>query len=223
MQVVDKNNIEKRILFYWSKMYAQSIKGGDDYSALEKSIVILITDYNLDNLKEIPYYLTKWKIREENHHKLILTDMLEIYIIETDKAKNFFYNKNDTLNSWLQFINNPEVMSGMENEEIKKAKKVLETISQNKREQALTELREKYIRDQNATLSRGYEKGLEAGIEQGVEQGFKQGIEQGIECGIKQEKIEIVKKMHSEKFDVQTIANITGLTEEEIDKIIFEK
>ena len=30
MQVVDKKNIEKRILYYWSKMYVKSIKAGDD-------------------------------------------------------------------------------------------------------------------------------------------------------------------------------------------------
>ena len=83
----------------------------------------------------------------------------------------------------------------------------LEEISQNERERRLTELRQKYIMDQHAIYDCGYDKGIEAGIEQGIEQ----------------EKIEIVKKMHSEKFDVETIANITGLTEEEINKIISEK
>ena len=45
MQVVDKKNIEKRILFYCSKMYVQSIKAGKDYMDLEKSIAILISNY----------------------------------------------------------------------------------------------------------------------------------------------------------------------------------
>lgn len=45
MQVVDRKNIEKRILFYWSKMYNISGKEGNDYDELEKGTVILIIDY----------------------------------------------------------------------------------------------------------------------------------------------------------------------------------
>ena len=56
----------------------------------------------------------------------------------------------------------------MENEEIKNAKKVLETISQDERERRLTELREKYRMDQRAIMLAGYDKGLKQGIEQGI-------------------------------------------------------
>ena len=81
MQVVDQKDIEKRILFYWSKMYIQTLKVGEDYENLKRCIVILITDYDLDKLKEIPEYVTKWKIREEKYSKLVLTNDLELYII----------------------------------------------------------------------------------------------------------------------------------------------
>ena len=36
MQVINKRNIEKRLLFYWSKMYDTSVKEGQDYTVLEK-------------------------------------------------------------------------------------------------------------------------------------------------------------------------------------------
>ena len=48
------------------------------------------------------------------------------------------------LNSWIEFIENPEVID-MSNKEIKNAKEVLEEISQDEHEQYLAELREKYI------------------------------------------------------------------------------
>ena len=212
MQIADKNNIEKRMLFYWSKMYTQSIKSGDEYETLERTIVILMSDYNLDNLANLPEYLTKWNIREENHSKMILTDVLELYIIELEKAKKYLGNKSKILEAWIEFINNPKKeLSLMENEKIKKAKKILEEISQDERERRLTELREKYIRDQNATRNRGYDLGLKDGIEQGIEQGRQQGIEQN--------KLEIVKKMKLEKFDTITISRITGLTEDEINNL----
>ena len=207
MQIVDNNNIEKRLLFYWSKMYTSSIKVGNNYTDLEKCIVILISDYNLDNLKTLPEYFTKWNIREEKHSKIILTDVMEVYIIELRKFKEAIRKDSNILNSWLQFINNPEVISKMENKEIKKAKKVLEEISQDEREQYLSELRQKYIMDQNAIHSHGYDKGLEAGIKQGFEK------------GVQQNRFEIAQKMLSENLDFSTIIKITGLTEEEINKI----
>ncbi len=51
MQVVDHKNIEKRILFYCAKLFTSSLKSGYDYSTLEKSISILITNYELENQK----------------------------------------------------------------------------------------------------------------------------------------------------------------------------
>ena len=87
----------------------------------------------------------------------------------------------------------------MENREIKKAKKILEEISQDKRERRLTELREKYIMDQKAIHNHGYDKGIEVGIKQG--------------------KIETAKKMRVKKMTIEEIVELTGLTKEEIEKL----
>ena len=67
MQVVDHKNIEKRILFYCAKLFTSSLKSGYDYAALEKSISILITNYELEKHKDIQKYITKWNLREETY------------------------------------------------------------------------------------------------------------------------------------------------------------
>ena len=103
MQVVDRRNIEKRILYYWSKMYHSSIKSGKDYNYLQKAIVILIADYEIEGLKEIKKYITKWNIREEEYSKIILTEVMEIYIIELPKFKKYG-EKNSVLNLWIKLI-----------------------------------------------------------------------------------------------------------------------
>ena len=196
MQVTDRKNIEKRILFYLSKMYTKTIKEGLDYNNLEKCIAILITNYNMDVIKDIPNYITKWNIREEENRQIILTDVMEIYIIELDKFKNYKEKSNNkSLNSWIEFIESPEVVD-MSNKEIQKAKEVLEEISQDEHEQYLAELREKYIMDQKAIEDAGYDKGLKAGIEQ--------------------RNIQIAKKMLDEKIDLNIISRITGLSIEEL-------
>ena len=104
----------------------------------------------------------------------------------------------------------------MENKEIKKAKEVLETISQDEKEIRLAELREKYRMDQHAVMLAGYDKGLKEGIEQGIEQGITRGIEQGI----MQERKEIVKNLLKNGVSIEQIAKITGLSKEEIENII---
>ena len=196
MQVTDHKNIEKRILFYLSKMYTKTIKKSQDYNSLEKCIAILISNYNIDIIKNIPKYITKWSIREEEYQKIVLTDVMEIYIIELNKFKDYKEKSNhNSLNSWIEFIESPEVVD-MSNKEIQKAKKVLEEISQDEHEQYLAELREKYIMDQKAIEDAGYDKGLKAGINQ--------------------EKIQIAKKMLSKKIDLNTISELTGLSIQEL-------
>ena len=198
MQVTGKDEIEKRLLFYWSKMYNNTIKKGEEYEVLEKCIVILMADFEIKNLKEIEKYITKWNIREEENKQTILTDMLEIYIIEIPKYKKKKSKKE--LDKWLKFIENPEVINMQEeNKAIVKAKKVLEEISQDERERYLAELREKYIMDQKATEQYGYKQGLEHG-------------------GNNKAKI-IAKKMKDKKLDIDFISEITGLKKEEIEKL----
>ena len=130
------------------------------------------------------------------------------YIIELLKFEK--YMNNTALADWVKFIINPKVID-MSNEEVKKAKKVLDELSQDEHERRLAELREKYIMDQKATEAAGYDKGLE--------QGLKQGLEQGIEQGEKNKTLELAKKMKAQGLDSDTIHKITGISIDEINKL----
>ena len=235
MQIIDKKNSAKRILFYCSKLFIKSLKSGKDYNSLKKTISILIADYELDELKEVRKYLTKWNIREEDYSKIILTDAMEIYIIEIGKFKKYKGTERyKELDSWIKFIENPEVID-MSNKEIVMAKKVLDEISQDEHERYLAEMREKYILDQNATEAAGYDKGLKEGIKQGIEEGHKKGIEEGIkeghkkgikegikeghEKGVEEGKKEIAKKMLEEKLDIELIEKVTNISKEDLKKM----
>ena len=223
MQIIDKKNSAKRILFYCSKLFIKSLKSGKDYNSLKKTISILIADYELDELKEVRKYITKWNIREEDCSKIILTDAMEIYIIEIEKFKKYQGTKRyKELDSWIKFIENPEVID-MSNKEIVMAKKVLDEISQDEHERYLAEMREKYILDQNATEAAGYDKGLKEGIKQGIEEGHKQGIEEGIKeghkKGVKEGKKEIAKKMLEEKLNIELIEKVTNISKEDLKKM----
>ena len=199
MQLIDKNNIIERMLYYWSKMYTRQIKAGDDYKKLEKTIVILIADFNIKGLEEVEYHST-WKIIETNSvKKLILTDKFELDIIELLKIKGR-ENEKDQLLDWLIFLENPEserVTRKMEeNENLKEAVEKLDRISEDEKMQRIIELREKAIRDEHAI----YAKGVDDGIEKGI--------------------MKIAKSMLKKGMNVSDIIEITGLTKEEIEKLI---
>ena len=199
MQLIDKNNIIERMLYYWSKMYTRQIKAGDDYNKLEKTIVILIADFNIKGLEEVEYHST-WKIIETNSvKKLILTDKFEFDIIELSKIKGREDEK-DQLLDWLIFLENPEservTRKMKENENLKEAVEKLDRISEDEKMQRIIELREKAIRDEHAI----YAKGVDDGIEKGI--------------------MKIAKSMLKKGMNVSDIIEITGLTKEEIEKLI---
>ena len=202
MQLIDKNNIIERMLYYWSKMYTKQIKAGDDYNKLEKTIVILIADFNIKGLEEVEYHST-WKIIETNSvKKLILTDKFELDIIELSKIKGR-ENEKDQLLDWLVFLENPEserVARKMEeNKNLKEAVEKLDRISEDEKMQRIIELREKAIRDEHAI--------------------YAKGLDDGVEKGAREKQIEIAKSMLKENMDIEIIIKITGLTKEEIEKL----
>ena len=121
----------------------------------------------MEGLKEIEKYITKWNIREEEYQKIILTDVMEIYIIELPKFERYQEKTDKKLNSWVKFIENPEEVDMKENKEVGKARKVLEEISQDEHERYLTESRQKYIMDQKAIEDAGFDKGFKAGEQHG--------------------------------------------------------
>lgn len=142
-------------------------------------------------IKKIPKYPKKWQIREEQYHQIILTDVMELYIIELPKFIKYKENNRKQMNSWVKFIENPEVVKMDENEEVKKAQRELEKISGDEHERYLSELREKYILDQKATEDAGYYKGIKA----------------------------VAKKLLQQKISIEIISQTTGLTKEEIEKL----
>ena len=205
MQVVNQDEIKERILFYWSKLYVKSIKRGESYQKLEKAIVILITDKKIKDLEELEYH-TEWKIIEMENRQKILTDKLELHIIELDKIEERTDNKNEKLVDWLMFLKNPEserVKEKMkENESLKEAQEKLEKISEDARMQQLAWWKEKAIYEENTAKQAGYERGLEEGLEK-----------------IKKEKIKIVKNMLKENMSIETISKVTNLDANEIKQI----
>lgn len=211
MQMTDKKDLVKRLLFYWSKEYIRIIKKGGKYSDLKRTILILIANFKIHNLRELGFH-TRWKIIEEKGRKIILTDDFELNIIEIPKVyKLKSTGKEKKLKEWLTFLDKPdskEVSDYMKsNENIKQAKEKLNEMSQDEKVRRLAELREKALMDEREAEYTGYCNGVEDGIKQGIEQGTASS------------KKEIAKKMKMKGTDINFIIDITGLSKEEIEQL----
>jgi predicted transposase/invertase (TIGR01784 family) len=58
------------------------------------------------------------------------------------------------------------------------------------------------------------------GLEQGVQKGLEQGLERGIAEGAEKSKAEIAQNMLAKGMDIDLIASVTGLSNQEVKSII---
>ncbi len=59
----------------------------------------------------------------------------------------------------------------------------------------------------------------ETGREEGRKEGKEEGIKEGLAKGAKQNSFDIAKRMLEKRIDIETISELTGLTEKEISKL----
>ena len=169
--------------------------------------------------------------------------MLEIHFIELPKFCKEELNIKDALHRWLMFLGEPkeevlEMLEAMDNK-IGKAAKVLNFLSSDPETVRLSELREKAIWDEvsrmNGAKAEGRQQGIQEGIQQGIQEGMQQGIQegmqqgiqegmqagiqQGTQQGIQQGQINIARRMLAKGLDIEDIAELAGLSVEEIEKL----
>lgn len=108
IQLIDKKNFIERLLFYFSKLYQSQMKRGSDYLEAKRVVLIAIIDYPFELTKEIKEMETIWKLHEEKHKNLVLTNYLEIHILELEKVKNtYLKNKDNKKAQWMLFLDDP--------------------------------------------------------------------------------------------------------------------
>ena len=202
LQIAMQENIIERILYYWARIYVRSMKKGNDYKSLKRTIQVLITNFEVKSLESLEYH-TKWEIIEEKGRKKILTKDLEVHIIEMPKIyKLSKKEQKQELIKWIYFFENPENKKGWgymqkeeEIEEIKEAREKLREISEDEKMQRIAELRQKAIWDERA----------------------------GKAYAINEAKRKISKKMLEKGYDMKTIKELVGLSDELVEEISEDK
>ncbi len=195
VQLANQYNMEKRTLFYWSRLFSGQLEKGHDYVELKKTITINILDFEYINTNQ---YHNVYHLREDNTRH-ILTDVLEIHFIELPKFSHEIHNLEDVLHRWLLFLGNPNEeareMLDAKDPVIARATKVLHLLSSDPETVRLAELREKAIWDEVSRINGARAEGRQ------------------------EEKFNLACKMLEEGISVESVVKITGLSVEEIHKL----
>ncbi|WP_300756387.1 Rpn family recombination-promoting nuclease/putative transposase [uncultured Brachyspira sp.] len=210
IQLQGNSRFPERILYYWASNYSKLLKHGEKYDELTPVISINILNFNLDKTKNIH---SCYMLYEMNNKKL-LTDHLQIHIIELKKFKKNVLSKD--LNYWLKIFTSKNLEASMS--EIVKEKPIMEEVQKKYNNFVKSRLMMMEYEKKEAYLY-GNQIMLDEERRLGKEEGIKEGIEKGIEKGIEQEKYSLAKNMKKENIDINIISKVTGLSIEKIEKL----
>lgn len=162
IQIADQNNMDKRTLFYWSRLYQKGISKGKNYKELKKVITINILDFEFLPLDK---YHTSYHLWEDEIRDYMFSDLMEIHFIELPKfrkLKNKDY-ENNQLHRWLKFLekqskNDIEAITKLDSN-ILETEKDLEYLSLDEKTLALYTAREDALMEERNIYYSGHDKG----------------------------------------------------------------
>lgn len=204
MQMIWSPEFKQRVLFNASKAYVRQMDSGENYDLLQPVYSLnLVNDIFEPELKEFYHY---YRLVHVEHSERVING-LQLVFVELPKFTSHTYSEKKMEILWLRYLTEidertskvPEEL--LESPEIKKAVTVLE-------ESAFTP--EQLL---------GYEKFWDIiSVEKTlVSSAEKKGRKEGIEEGRKEEKRQIVSNAKRQGLATDVIANLTGLSVEEIE------
>ena len=194
----------KRSIFYCTKLIHEHFVSGLQYANLKKCIAI--------NVLNSPFKLSRkvhsiYQIREQEEQTL-LDELLEIHFLDLTKLKK---GNLTSLEKWLMFIKTDSKeerqMLAQENPAMAKANQIMDIFYLDEQERRRYEAAWEYESDRLSMISESERKGLERGLAEGEIRGSRQA---------KLETARILKQLGD---SITKIAQATGLSKEEIEKL----
>ena len=167
IQVEDKHNMEKRSVFYASRLYVEQMVSGMDY--IEICPVIAI---NILNFPFLPYaeYHNRYRLKNLRTHDE-LTEVFELHFIELPKVSKD--SRSHLKDMWMRFLaaETEEELETLANENpvFEKALDKLVYVSADEKLRYELDMREKAELDYWSAMTSNYRKGKEEGREVGAE------------------------------------------------------
>lgn len=193
MQTTNKHDLEKRSRYYQALMDTDCLEKGGKFKDLKNTYVVFICTFDYLGLGE-PLYVVESYVRKNDLH---FNDGTSKILLNTKCSPDKVPEK---LRSFYEYINDPSKIDS----------KLVEGIDERVQKYNTPEWRERLV-----TL----EYMIAEAKEEGLEQGRTEGLAEGEASGRAERELEMARAMKSEGIDAETIAKVSGLSAEEIEKL----
>ena len=156
VQLLNINDeMTKRSLYYFGKLYTERLKTGESYHVLRPCIIVNLLNFNL--FDDVDAYLTRYQLQELTYGK-IYTDDTDIFTVELPKCKEWI-KKQNTQNiksvnrfcRWLSYLtsSDPALIHRLaeHNRLIQKALMIEKRYTMDDERWYAYEIHEKYLQD----------------------------------------------------------------------------
>jgi predicted transposase/invertase (TIGR01784 family) len=222
LQKVAQQFFKDRSIYYATFPIQEQAQKGEywDYQ-LKEIYTIGIMDFAFDD-KHPNQFKHEVKLIEINT-KEVFYDKLTFIYLEMTKFRKQAEELETHFDRWMYLLKNlnkfSEIPDVLQERVFKKVFELAEVANLNEEEMNLYESSLKDKRDWKNAIDTAIEKGMAKGIKEGVKKGIKEGVKKGIEEGRKQNQIKIARQMKQKNMPYETIAELTQLFVEEIEKL----
>ncbi len=201
-----------RVLFYGGRLVNSSLQQGFKYDKMKKSIVVSIINGIL--FAELDSCHSIFDVRERQTG-FLLSDRLEFHFLELGKVDGDKpvekLTEIERLAAYLKYANDEDrqdyVQEIISSEGLTMIENAYRKVTQDEIEYERMESRLKYQLQYNTDMSMAKQEGIE------------QGRAEGELVGRQEMKLELARAMKAKGMEIEAIAEITGLSAEEVEKL----
>ena len=218
VQVINYNNMQRRTLFYWARLYLLSLTRGEGYNLLRPAITINLLAFELLPQEEPVAMYSIYNI--ENGDRL--NNDMELHFIELPKyikAPHKTIRESSKMERWLAYFANR--LTSEEKEELAMSEPAIRDAME--AEKIFMSNPDDYLRYVNRQMAlMDYRSGLEAAALEGIKRGIDQGRREGRTEGRQQGIAHIAMNMLRAGTPIATVAQMAELPEAVIRKMAEE-
>ena len=187
IQVAKQEYMGRRSLYYWSRLYNNGLKSGEEYTELKRTVAINILDFNLFDKKIYPNYHSCFGVYDIKTGNKLTSDC-EIHFLELPKWHLKSVKETNRLERWLSYFSKHTTVKELEeiamiDPAIQKAFNAETIFTQDEINRRRYELREKNQRDRIAQINYAVKQALNEEREK-----YAQEEENRVVCWIKKGK-----------------------------------
>jgi len=228
MQVLNVEGFEKRVLYNAAKAYSMQLHKAEVFAGLEPIIALTVTDFVM--FEDIKPVITYFRLLEKET-LIKYSDDIELIFIELPKFAKTEDQLKTVTDKWIYFIKNAGsleyVPEALDETPIDRAFQIANTAGLSEEELEIQHKRRDFIWLQKGSLEKAKKDGWRQGkavckaevIAAGKAEGKAEGNTAVKLEGKAEGKAEVARIMKNRNIDIQVIADLTGLTIQEIRNI----